>query len=155
MAAPAYTAKSPAESRAIMRALDAGTPARTVVRTLLGTPDHNETLPATVKAPARVSRAVSGPTLRRAAGAVQSVIGVPAQMAQAPSDSALSRLFTAVVVGAIVLELASLASGKFFTVSTGGQSPFPLQISGTAQQKTQAPAPATLPAGAAAALTGA
>lgn len=136
-----YVARSPAESRAIVRALEAGTPARTVVRHMLGTPEPSDVeTQLQRKAPARPRSQVRGP-LQRAAGAATTVIGAPARAyEEGPTDSALSRLFTAVVVGAIVLELASLASGHFFTIATGGQTPFPLQVTPSAQTKSATPA---------------
>lgn len=128
MRTPDYTTKSPAESRAVMAALAAGVAPEAVVGTLLGRPEHTSK-PSTPTAPtAPPARASSGPApLQRAAGFSRQVIGAPAQLASddGPSDSALSRLFTAIVVGAVVLELGSLMSGKFFNLNIG---PFPARV---------------------------
>lgn len=127
---PDYVSKSPAESRDIMRALAAGVAPETVVGTLLGRPERSDTSkPSLPKTPAaRPARASSGPApLQRAAGFSRQVIGAPAALASddGPSDSALGRLFTALVVGAVVLELGSLLSGKFFNLNIG---PFPARV---------------------------
>ena len=136
MATPAYTTKSPEESRAVMAALAAGVDPGVLVGSLLGRPeksDERPPAPTPRAAPsARPARASSGPPpLQRAAGFSRQVIGAPAQLASddGPSDSALGRLFTAVVVGAVVLELGSLLSGKFFNLNIG---PFPAKITTSA-----------------------
>ena len=127
---PDYVTKSPAESRAVMAALAAGVAPETVVGTLLGRPERSDTSkPSRESSPAaRPARASSGPApLQRAAGFSRQVIGAPAALASddGPSDSALGRLFTALVAGIVVLEIASLMSGKFFNLNIG---PFPARI---------------------------
>lgn len=132
---PDYVTKSPAESRAVMTALAAGVAPETVVGTLLGRPEASDRpkAPAASTPAARPARASSGRApLQRAAGFSRQVIGAPAALASddGPSDSALSRLFTAVVVGAVVLELGSLMSGKFFNLNIG---PFPARVTTSGQ----------------------
>lgn len=131
---PDYVTKSPAESRAVMAALAAGVDPGVLVGSLLGRPERSDESPKpTPRAPAaRPARASSGPPpLQRAAGFSGRVIGAPAALASddGPSDSALGRLFTAVVVGAVVLELGSLMSGKFFNLNIG---PFPAKVTTSA-----------------------
>lgn len=131
--APDYVTKSPEESRAVVRALEAGVPAGDVVGALLGRPRREDVSPPPRRpGPAAPARARSAsPPLQRAAGFAGQVVGSPAALAsdEGPSDSALGRLFTAIVVGALFLEIGSLLSGRFFNLAIG---PFPARVTASA-----------------------